>query len=127
MGKVYDVYFMEQKAGQVTLKKEGLYWRINCRLQNIEKGYYRLNADNGSCIFDLGLCVPVSGGFGMNTRVSIKRIGEDNLRFFLKSGKSDKQDLFVPICAEEPFAYLQRLENAYLDRKDGILGVRFRD
>lgn len=127
MEKVYDVGFMQQKAGQVTLKKEGLYWRIFCRLENLEKGYYRLNVNNGSCVFDLGLCVPVSNGFGMNTTVPIKRIGEEGLTFFLESGKSGKQELFVPIRAEEPFAYLQRLEKAYLDRKDGILGLRFRD
>ncbi len=127
MEKVYDVGFMQQKAGQVTLKKEGLYWRILCRLENLEKGYYRLNVNNGSCVFDLGLCVPVSNGFGMNTTVPIKRIGEEGLTFFLESGKSGKQELFVPIRAEEPFAYLQRLEKAYLDRKDGILGLRFRD
>lgn len=127
MEKVYDVGFMQQKAGQVTLKKEGLYWRIFCRLENLEKGYYRLNVNNGCCVFDLGLCVPVSNGFGMNTTVPIKRIGEEGLTFFLESGKSGKQELFVPIRAEEPFAYLQRLEKAYLDRKDGILGLRFRD
>lgn len=127
MEKVYDVGFMQQKAGQVTLKKEGLYWRIFCRLENLEKGYYRLSVNNGCCVFDLGLCVPVSNGFGMNTTVPIKRIGEEGLTFFLESGKSGKQELFVPIRAEEPFAYLQRLEKAYLDRKDGILGLRFRD
>ena len=127
MESKYTVYYMEKEVGYVFLEKEGLYWRINCRLDHIERGYYRLNVKNGACIFDLGLCVPVDNGLGMNTRVPIKRIGEEYLNFFLKHSKNEERQLFVPIRAEEPFVYLQRLEKAYLDRKDGILGVRFRD
>ena len=30
---------------------------------------------------------------------------------------------FVPIFPEEPFAYLERLEDAYLEKRNGYLGV----
>jgi hypothetical protein len=56
----------------------------------------------------------------------VKQLGEGELRFQVAVRHQKPDKLFVPVRAEEPFAYLSRLTDAYLAKKDGRLGVCFR-
>ena len=39
----------------------------------------------------------------------------------------EKTENWMPISPEEPFAYLSRLENAVLERRDGQTGIVFKE
>lgn len=63
---------------------------------------------------DLGILVPIDGGFGLDTRRPVKRLGEGTLAFSLVSRHDTPKTRFEPIYPEEPYAYLQKRKDAYL-------------
>ena len=52
-----------------------------------------------------------------------KRLPEKELSFLLIPSHEPVEGKFVPISPEEPFAYLERLKDAYLCRQREELGV----
>ena len=85
----------------------------------------RLQVDCGDNGVDLGVVVPVDGGFGLDTRIPVKRLGTGQMRFLLKPKHDIKHTAFVPVYPEEPFAYIERLKEGFLARKDGQVGIVF--
>ena len=71
----------------------------------------------------LGICVPVAGGFGVNTCLPIKTVGEGDFSFYAFPRHTDMKGKFVPICADEPFAYIENLQNLHLEFCNGEPGV----
>lgn len=86
---------------------------------------YRLEVRCGEKQENLGVVVPVEDGFGLDTRLPVKRLGEGEMTFTLIPKHEPSRGQFVPIYPEEPFGYITRLKDAYLVRKDGVLGVEF--
>lgn len=72
---------------------------------------------------DLGLCVPTDGGFCLQTRIPVKRIGEGKLCFNVVSGYAASSEQFVPVSESESFLYLAMLDTAYLEKRNGQTGV----
>lgn len=84
---------------------------------------YRLQISCGGIEENLGVLVPEDGGFGVDTKLPAKCLGDGKPEFRLvpkyeKTGRS-----FVPFYPEEPFGYISRLKDAYLLKKDGQLGI----
>ena len=73
----------------------------------------------------MGVVVPVGEGFGLETRLPVKRLGEGEMAFFLLPKHDRPRERFVPIYPEEPFSYLSRLKEAYLEKREGQLGAVF--
>jgi len=120
---VYGVYFGSVPAGKVTVKREGLYWRFVCRCRLSGDVIYRLLVRCGDCQENLGVVVPVQDGFGLDTRIPVKRIGQGEMSFLLVPKYDRGTGHFAPIYPEEPFAYIARLKTAYLVKKDGQPGI----
>ena len=73
---------------------------------------------------NLGVLVPGENGFGLDTRFPISRVGRGVLSFRLLPRHDPLQGrLFVPITPEEPFAYLSRLKDAFLEIQEGKKGA----
>jgi len=72
---------------------------------------------------NLGIPVPVNGGFELDTKVPVKRLMDDEPEFHLVPKHEKTAGQFIPIYPEEPFGYISRLKEAYLTRKDGQLGI----
>lgn len=118
----YDVYLGDRTVGTVDVEKQGLYYRFSCRCDCGGKEMHRLLLRSGGKETDLGLCVPVAGGFGTEKRLPVKQCGTGTPEFFLRprGGK------FIPISPEEPFRYIHRLESAFLERRGEVLGIVIR-
>ena len=71
--------------------------------------------------------MPIGDSFGLDTRRPVKRLGEGVLSFRLVSKHDAPRTHFAPISPEEPFAYLQRLKDAYLAEKDGQIGAQWEE
>lgn len=112
----YPVIFGSEAVGKVQLRKEGLYYRVFCRCRMPSEGIFRLEANGVS----LGILVPVDGGFGLETRIPVKRLGDGEPVFRL-AAKHDPAAAgkLVPICPEEPFTYLEKLKNSFLVIQNG--------
>ncbi|MBQ8238661.1 MAG: hypothetical protein IJZ39_11010 [Oscillospiraceae bacterium] len=122
----YDVRMGDRPVGTVKVEKEGLYYRFSCRCSLSGEVLCRLWLRSGGKEIDLGLCVPMEAGFGTEKRMPVRQCGEDAPEFFLRPKGADTRGNFVPISPEEPFRYLHRLENAFLERRGSRLGIVIR-
>lgn len=119
----YPVAFGQTTVGKVQVQRQGLYWRFTCRCQLSGDVVCRLVVRCGGKQESLGIVVPLDDGFGLDTKVPVKRIGEGKMEFALVPRHEIAMGTFVPISPEEPFAYIQRLKNAFFERRYGQAGV----
>ncbi len=123
MEECYGVYFGSQLSGKVQVQRQGLYYRFSCRCQLSGDVLCRLMVTCGENRENLGVVVPMDGGFGLDTRIPAKRLGEGEMAFSLVSKHTSSAGKFVPISPEEPFAYLSRLKESYLARQGEQVGI----
>lgn len=123
MEQSYEVYFGNRQAGKVQVLRQGLYYRFICRCQLSGDVVCRLVASCGDKRESLGVVVPMDGGFGLDTKVPAKHLGEGELKFTLLPKHEITQGMFVPIIPEEPFAYIERLKEGFLVRKEEQVGI----
>ena len=119
-----EVFFGQLPSGKVQVLRQGLYYQFHCRCRLSGSGMYRLFVRCGSREENLGIVVPMDGGFGLDTRIPVKRLGEGEMEFKLVPKHPEHPgERFAPIYPEEPFAYLDRLKDAYLARQGDQLGI----
>ena len=122
----FDVRMGDRSVGTVTVEKQGLYYRFSCRCSLSGEVMQRLWMLSGGKETDLGLCVPMGEGFGTEKRLPAKQCGTGAAEFFLRPKGADTRGNFIPISPAEPFRYLHRLQNAYLERRGSQLGIVIR-
>ena len=115
----FEVYLHGQAVGKVEVRREGLYYRFRCRCRLSSQSVCRLEANEVS----LGILVPMGDGFGLDTKLPVKRFREEPWEFEVMPNRPVLEGRFIPIKPEEPFAYLERLKGAYLARRDGQVGI----
>lgn len=123
MNECYGVYFGNRQVGKVQVLRQGLYYRFLCRCQLTGEIMCRLEITCGGKRENLGVVIPMDGGFGLDTKVPVKRIGEGEMQFCLIPKHEIPSGRFVPISPEEPFAYISRLKVSYLVRREGQTGI----
>lgn len=115
-------YEIQQGTGTVNVTKKGLYYRFSCRCKLSGEVMHRLVVRTDAGQVDLGVCVPMEGSFGVEKKVPCKRFG-NNPSFQLMPKHEGMQGRFVPIYPEEPFDYLSKLKNAFLEIRNGQVGI----
>ena len=123
MEGTYGVYFGKQLMGKVQVLRQGLYYRFICRCRITGDVICRLKLICQGKQENLGVVVPMDGGFGLDTRLPVKRLGEGEPEFVLLPKCAPGEGQFVPVYPDEPFAYLEKLKDAYLVKKEGQIGV----
>lgn len=122
----YEIKLGDKTAGTVQVKKQGLYYLISCRCQLPGKEIHRLIVQCGGKSESLGICVPIGGGFGVDTKIPCKRLTDGTPEFQLLPKKERPQGKFVAVYPEEPFSYMARLKDAFLERRGEQLGIVIR-
>lgn len=120
----YPIYFAQERIGTAKVIQEGLYYRICC-LCEISGSIPFCVKVTGSAEADLGLCVPMEGCFGIETRIPVKRVGIGKLQFRAMPRHTARAEL-TAVSPDEPFGYITRLKDAYLIKRDALTGVGFR-
>ena len=123
---MYEVFQDKQAVGTVEATREGLYIRFSCRCQPSDRDMIRLWMICGEQEIDLGLCVPMDGGFGTEKRIPAKQCGPGEPQFCLRHKDDTRRGKFVPLSPEEPFQYIHRLETAFLEKRGTRLGIVLR-
>ena len=123
----YEVFFGNQQAGKVQVRRQGLYYRFVCRCRLTGEVVCRLYVSCGGQQENLGVVVPMGDGFGLDTRQPVKRFREGEPSFSLIPKHEVPSGQFVPIIPEEPFAYLERLKTSFLVKKYGQMGILLED
>ena len=119
----YEIKLGNRPMGKVRVTREGLYYRFRCRCQLTGDSVCKVMAEDIS----LGILVPQGDGFVLDTKLPVKRFGEGCTDFQIQPNRPVLDGRFIPIKPEEPFAYIERLKNAYLTRQNGQLGVVIRE
>ena len=115
MEGTYPILHGDQPVGKAVVIRQGLYYCVTCRLQPEKPGIYRAELCCGKMVENLGIV--------LTRRIPASRVagGAPEFRIFHKN--MTLQGQFVPISPEEPFGYLDRLNNAYLMRKGQKIGI----
>lgn len=119
----YSVYFGKERVGTVQVYRRGLYWQFVCRCRLYSKSLCRLQVTCCGQQVDLGILVPVQDDFGLEKKLPVKRLGEGTPEFRIRMAGEKPEKQFIPICPEEPFAYISRLKESYLVHRNGALGI----
>ena len=119
----YDICLGSTVVGQATVEKQGLYYRISCRCDMAGDTMRRIHVICGGKQENLGICVPMGSSFGLEKRIPCKHLGEGIPEFFLTPRDPATQGKFVPVYPEEPFAYMSKLKGAFLEIRDGQMGI----
>lgn len=120
---VFDIRMGNEVVGTANVERQGLYYCFSCRCRLSGAVIYRLSVSCNGHHENLGVLVPMGDVFGLDTKLAVKRLGEGELQFLALPKHPQTQRQFVPIRPEEPFAYITRLQNAFLEIKNGQIGV----
>lgn len=118
----YHIYLGQDKAGEVTVKREGLYYLFQCRCRLPSMPIYCAVLQNGNAQFNLGVCVPEGNIFRASKRIPVKLLDKQEFSFFLIE-KQKNPTKVVPVDVQKPFRYLEELENAYFQRSNGTAQI----
>lgn len=123
----YEIRYGNKQVGKVQVLRQGLYYRFIARCRLSGDMLCRLQVTCADTQENLGVVIPMDGGFGLDTKLPIKRLGTGmpEFRLVTKQGASDRT--FCPIYPEEPFAYISKLKDAFLIRKEGQIGVMIKN
>ena len=123
MQQEYCVLSGDEIIGKVFVQRQGLYYHFRCRCSITGAVKYKLIVNCGENTVDLGLCIPHSDGFGMDTKLPIKRVGDGELTFRLMPKHNKLVGEFLSVASEEPFGHIQKLQQAHLALQGGLVGV----
>jgi hypothetical protein len=123
----YAIFLGGESIGQASVIRQGLYYAFSCRCSLTGSVVYKLQAQVGDKLVPLGVPVPEGKSFTLRTKVSAKQLGQGQMRITAVPKHAPVGEDFVPLSPETSFAYLHRLEQAFLTRQNGVPGISFRD
>ncbi len=122
MNDKYDITMANEVVGTATLTQEGLYWKICCQCELSGEVPYQVIA-MGDEEINLGLLVREKNDLCLTKRIPMKRFGNVQPSFVARPRTPKTQRNFHPIVPEEPFSYIEKLKDAFLEEKNGQLGI----
>lgn len=123
----YEILMGSKEIGTAKVTRQGLYYGFDCRCDLSGEVICRLTVTCGTKTHNLGIPVPEGGAFKLRTRLPVKQLGEGKLQFQAQPNHRSVEGQFVPISPEEPFSYLSRLQDAFLEVREGVPGVVIMD
>lgn len=114
-----DVYYLGETVGKATLKRDGLYCRIQCRCKKLD-GMIRLVAkcEKGDTV--IGVCIPQGDVLVLEKSIPAKQL--ENCYFELV-GDAERPGCFAPLEGPLPTECLRSLEKTRLVDRNGIKGL----
>ena len=123
MDGTWNVYFEDMPVGTCRIGREGLYYRFCCRCDKVPDGICRLVMQCGEKTVELGVLVPMSGGFGLDRKLPVKCVPTGELRFWVQTPVREVNRHFVQVRDGECFSELSRLTGAKFGKLNGEAGV----
>jgi hypothetical protein len=123
----YDIFMGKNVVGTAEVERQGLYYHFVCRCRLSGDALCRVMVECDGYHENLGILVPWGKSFGLTTRVPMKRFGSGKLNFRVLPKHPSGQGTFIAVYPDEPFAYLSRLKSAFLEVRNGQVGVVLKD
>lgn len=118
-----DIFLGSDVIGAARICREGLYYRFSCKCHLSGEVVFKIVADCGKETVNIGICVPKNGGFGLEKSVPVKMLGKQQFVLRAVPNHLDTGGKFIPLRPEEPFAYIQRLQNSHLEKRGDTVGI----
>lgn len=121
---LYDIYREGKKIGKAEVSREGLYYRFRCCCDLEEGEICRITVTCGAKTESLGIPIPNGDSFWLSARLPVSRFGAEEPTFQIpsKERKAPPQ-LWEPISPENPFPYLEKLDNAAMEQREEVMGI----
>ena len=119
----YDIRLGTDVVGKANVERRGLYYYFSCRCKLSGAVMCRVSVSCGGHHENLGVLIPMGDVFGLDTKLAVKRLGEGVFRFLVLPKHQKTAAQFIPIRPEEPFAYITRLQDAFMEIRDGQVGI----
>jgi hypothetical protein len=123
----YEILMGNMPVGTAQVVRQGLYYLFQCNCGISGDVMCRVVVNCNGHHENLGILMPMGGGFGLTAKLAVKRLGKGKFRFRVLPKHQKCEYRFVPVYPEEPFAYLTRLKNAFLEVRNGQVGVVITD
>lgn len=123
----YAIYLGRDAVGKARVEKKGLYYFFECRCDLETDAMCRVMVHWGERQESLGILAPAGKEFVLQKKLPAKLFGEGEPSFRVLPKRQSVAENFYPVYPEEPFSYIARLQNAFLQIKNGQVGVSFRD
>ena len=126
MEGTYEIYLGDKPIGKAVVQRQGLYYRFDCRCCLEHDRMYRLSVECDGHHENLGILMPAGGDHRLTKKLAVKRLGKGYLTFRASPKHPASTARFIPVYPEEPFAYITRLQEAFLEVRSGQVGVVIR-
>ena len=123
MDGTYDIVMGGETVGQAQVVRQGLYYCFSCRCHITGEVICRVSVTCGPKTENLGVLIPMGSEFGLEKKLAVKKLGRGEFRFRAVPKHSAEMSIFVPVYPEEPFAYLARLQNSFLEIRNEQIGI----
>ena len=117
----YSIKFHDTVCGVADVRTEGLYYCVSCRCKRAD-GMYQIIASGDQGTVNLGTCVRVEGGVGLQTKVARKKLGK--IEGFEKINKYEKEKNWIPLIDGSPIKTLTVIAQAKLVKKGNETGLQ---
>lgn len=108
----YELLHQDRLIGNVIVKKNGLYYEIECHFIENKNGRFSLVAVSNCGEIDLGECRYENGQFKMYRYMPVSAVGHNLIQFHIK--KLEDKESFNPVCEGNPFPHIDKLDRAIL-------------
>lgn len=115
----YEVTYGTKVIGKVQVIRQGLYYRFICHCRLETEAISKLVIQFGNTCENLGVLILGEEGLVLDKKYPVKKFSEGKPVFYLAPGHDSMCGRFVPICPEEPFAYISKLKDAFLATRNG--------
>lgn len=119
----YDIFMGKEVVGTANVERQGLYYLFRCQCRLSGAVMCRVMVSCNGHHENLGTLIPMGDGFGLKTKLAVKRLGKGPFQFRVMPKHRRGEGEFIAVYPEEPFAYLTRLQNAFLEVRNGQIGV----
>lgn len=121
----YEVRHLGQRAGTVTLTRQGLYYVISCRCHAAGDQMLHLWVEADGNMQDLGLLFPAAGALELKRRIPCRRMGE-GIPVFSMRVREEGTAQFLPVEPDTPFPWLRWLNRCVFAERKGQAGIERR-
>lgn len=122
----YTVWLGREAVGQAIVERQGLYYWFRCRCQLNSEVICRVTVSCGGSHESLGILIPAGKEYVLTKRLPVK-LFSGIPEFWITPKQPQKSGFYVDIYPEEPFRYIAKLESAYLDKRQGGMGIRIEE
>ena len=123
MDGLYDIYRGPEKIGKAEVKQEGLYYRFRCVCTLTGEVMYRITISCGENTENLGIPIPSADSFYLEKKLPVSHFTGKEPVFRAMPKHPLISNMWIPIKPDQPFEYIDRLENAVAEQRNGEMGI----